>query len=275
MSRNYRHTKQVACPAEAFTPGQLLWSSSFNRITSSLGRCVASSCVLLDAKARGIIPRAHTSDLIVVAAHLASRPDQATRRAGVLKHTVHKEHSILMALVSRRRIHSPRISPGRLQFTHLRTLPEGAVAADEEMTVDERRRYLKRMHGRYWAQDRKGRSALLDEIVAYTGLHRKYVIQLLRADSLERKPRKARRGRTYGPCQSSADRTHPIVGQSTHPRCCLGRGAPGRIGEMGRRALLGAAGWSQPCSVVSSARGTSFPSPVLARRYERPVIDTT
>ena len=54
------------------------------------------------------------------------------------------------------------------------------------------------MHGRYWAAECKGRSALLDEIVAYTGLHRKYVIHLLRKDSLDRKPRKTKRGRTYG-----------------------------------------------------------------------------
>ena len=73
------------------------------------------------------------------------------------------------------------------------------MAADDRMTVDERRRYLKRMHGRYWARDRKGRSALLDEIVAYTGLHWKYVIKLLRAESLDRMPRRTRRKPTYGP----------------------------------------------------------------------------
>jgi hypothetical protein len=72
------------------------------------------------------------------------------------------------------------------------------MAAEDRMTVDERRRYLKRMHGRHWVADRKGRSASIDEIVAYTELHRKYVIQLLRKDWLDRKPRKTKRGRTYG-----------------------------------------------------------------------------
>jgi hypothetical protein len=71
------------------------------------------------------------------------------------------------------------------------------MAAEDRMTVDERRRHLKRMHGRYWAADRKGRSVLLDEIVAHTGLHRKYVIHRLGKDSLDRKPRKTKRGRTY------------------------------------------------------------------------------
>jgi hypothetical protein len=72
------------------------------------------------------------------------------------------------------------------------------MPGDEKMTVDERRRYLQRMHGRYWAQDRKGRSRLLDEMQRYTGMHRKSLIRLLRADGLKRRPRQGGRGRTYG-----------------------------------------------------------------------------
>ena len=72
------------------------------------------------------------------------------------------------------------------------------MPGDDRMTVDERRRYLKRMHGRYWAQDRKGRSRLLDEMELYTGMHRKSLIRLLRADGLQRHPRRGGRGRAYG-----------------------------------------------------------------------------
>ena len=72
------------------------------------------------------------------------------------------------------------------------------MTGEERMSVSERRRYLKRMHGRYWARDRKGRSQLLDEMEQYTGLHRKSLIRLLRADSLARKPRRSSRKPTYG-----------------------------------------------------------------------------
>ncbi|MGH2516648.1 MAG: integrase [Ktedonobacterales bacterium] len=70
--------------------------------------------------------------------------------------------------------------------------------ADDEMTVDERRTYLKRMHPRYRRADRTGRSALLGEMEAVTGLHRKSVLRLLHAPSLARQPRTRQRGRTYG-----------------------------------------------------------------------------
>lgn len=70
--------------------------------------------------------------------------------------------------------------------------------ADEEMTIDERRKYLKKMQGRYRAADRVGRSALLTEMEAVTGLHRKSLTRLLHAPSLERRPRRRQRGRTSG-----------------------------------------------------------------------------
>ncbi len=72
------------------------------------------------------------------------------------------------------------------------------MVADDEMTIDERRKYLKKMQGRYQAADRAGRSAVLTEMEAVTGLHRKSLTRLLRAPSLERRPRRRQRGRTYG-----------------------------------------------------------------------------
>ncbi len=73
------------------------------------------------------------------------------------------------------------------------------MPADEEMTIDERRKYLNRMRGRYWSADRTGRGELLTEMEAVTGLHRKSLIRLVRGPSLERKRRHRVRGRTYGP----------------------------------------------------------------------------
>ena len=72
------------------------------------------------------------------------------------------------------------------------------MANDDEMTIDERRKYLKRMRPRYERAERSGRSVLLSEMEQVTGLHRKSLLRLLHAPSLERRPRTRQRGRTYG-----------------------------------------------------------------------------
>ena len=66
------------------------------------------------------------------------------------------------------------------------------------MTIDERYKYLRRMQPRYLKAVRKGRSLLLNEMQAYTRLHRKSLIRLMKSD-LERKPRTRQRDKTYGP----------------------------------------------------------------------------
>ena len=68
----------------------------------------------------------------------------------------------------------------------------------ERMTVNERRKCLKRMQGRYLSGTREERSRLLDELVVLTGLHRKSVVRLLQGPSLERQPRRRQRSREYG-----------------------------------------------------------------------------
>jgi hypothetical protein len=68
----------------------------------------------------------------------------------------------------------------------------------ERMTVDERRKCLKRLRGRYLAASREERSRLLDELAELTGLHRYSVVRLLKGASLERQPRRRQRGREYG-----------------------------------------------------------------------------
>ena len=73
------------------------------------------------------------------------------------------------------------------------------MAADEEMTIDERRKYLKKQWTRYRIADRTEKSRLLSEMEAVTGLHRKSLVRLLNQPSLARQPAANRRGRTYGP----------------------------------------------------------------------------
>lgn len=68
----------------------------------------------------------------------------------------------------------------------------------EEMTIDERRKYVKLMATRYQQGTRKHRGQLLTEMEQVTSLHRKHLIRLLNAESLERKKRQTPRKRTYG-----------------------------------------------------------------------------
>ena len=68
---------------------------------------------------------------------------------------------------------------------------------EDEMTVDERRKYLRRMHTRYLKADCQERSILLSEMEQVTDLHRKSLIRLLKSD-LKRRLRRRQRGRTYG-----------------------------------------------------------------------------
>ena len=71
------------------------------------------------------------------------------------------------------------------------------MTTEDRMTIDERRKYLRRMKKRYVCADQAERSRLLDEMEALTGMHRKGLIRLMHS-SLERKPRRKQRGRTYG-----------------------------------------------------------------------------
>ena len=68
----------------------------------------------------------------------------------------------------------------------------------DEMTSDERRKYLKLMAPRYQQAKRTERSQLLSEMEQVSKLHRKHLIRLLNGQSLERKKRKTPRSRSYG-----------------------------------------------------------------------------
>jgi hypothetical protein len=72
------------------------------------------------------------------------------------------------------------------------------MSHNEDMTIDERRKYLRTMKKRYIKANRKAKGRLLDEMEAVTGLDRKTLIRLMNG-SLKRKRRSTQRGRTYGP----------------------------------------------------------------------------
>lgn len=87
--------------------------------------------------------------------------------------------------------------------------------SEDEMTINERYKYLRKMQTRYFQADRKGRSALLDEMEAVTELRRKSLIRLLNG-SLERQPRHQQRKRSYGPEVDDALR---VIAESTDYLC--------------------------------------------------------
>jgi len=70
---------------------------------------------------------------------------------------------------------------------------------DDKMSVDERRKYIKLVAPRYAKAARAERGALLSEMTAVTGLHRKSLLRLLHGSTLDRAPRRLRvRCRRYG-----------------------------------------------------------------------------
>src|SRR5258708_4967024 len=72
------------------------------------------------------------------------------------------------------------------------------MPTEDQMTVNERRKYLKLMNPRYQGASRAEQGHLLTEMEQVTGLHRKSVLRLLHAKTLDRKKRSKGRGRTYG-----------------------------------------------------------------------------
>jgi hypothetical protein len=72
------------------------------------------------------------------------------------------------------------------------------MSTEEKMTIDERRKYLRKMKKRYVKATRTEKGLLLNEMQAVTELHRKSLIRLVNG-SLDRQPRQRQRGRTYGP----------------------------------------------------------------------------
>lgn len=72
------------------------------------------------------------------------------------------------------------------------------MPAQENMTIDERYKYLRIQRPRYLEAGHKRRGEMLSEMESVTGLHRKTLIRLMQKAPV-RKPRRKQRGRTYGP----------------------------------------------------------------------------
>ncbi len=72
------------------------------------------------------------------------------------------------------------------------------MPTEEQMTVNERRKYVKLMKPLYQQAKRGERSRLLTHMQEVTRLHRKSLLRLLHAKSLARKKRTTPRQRTYG-----------------------------------------------------------------------------
>ena len=73
----------------------------------------------------------------------------------------------------------------------------------DEMTINERRKYLNKIWGRYRDSSKREKGLLLDEVEKVTGLHRKSIVRLLNG-RMSRKPRERERGKSYGPIVADA-----------------------------------------------------------------------
>jgi hypothetical protein len=89
------------------------------------------------------------------------------------------------------------------------------MSIEDKMTIDERRKYLRKMQERYLQAGRKERGQLLDEMEAVSELHRKSLIRLMRGN-LTRQPRRKQRGRIYG---SDVDDVLRVLAETTDYIC--------------------------------------------------------
>ncbi len=71
------------------------------------------------------------------------------------------------------------------------------MSEKDEMTIDERRKYLHKMWGRYRGATKSEKRKMLDDMEHVTGMHRKSIIRILNG-RLSRKKRTRERGPTYG-----------------------------------------------------------------------------
>jgi len=89
------------------------------------------------------------------------------------------------------------------------------MSPEDQMTIDERYKYLRRMQKRYQKASHGERQALLDEMETVTELHRKSLIRLMRG-KIKRKRRRKQRGRRYSVDVDDALR---VIAESTDYIC--------------------------------------------------------
>jgi hypothetical protein len=66
---------------------------------------------------------------------------------------------------------------------------DGAMVVEDKMTIDERRKYLRKTLELYHEANRKERSHLLDEMETVAELHRKSLIRLMKSSLVRQPPR--------------------------------------------------------------------------------------
>jgi hypothetical protein len=89
--------------------------------------------------------------------------------------------------------------------------------ATNDMSIDERYQCLSRMQSRYQQADRETKQKLLDEMVAYAGLHRKPMIRQL-GGSLKRPARRHQRDKVY---QAEVDAALAVIWERLDYICPL------------------------------------------------------
>jgi hypothetical protein len=102
---------------------------------------------------------------------------------------------------------------------------EGAMPSEEEMTIDERYKYLRIKQKRYVRAKRKERSQMLDEMQQVTGLGRKTLIRHMRRKKIERRARCRQRGKAYG---AEVDDALRVIAES-HDYICAERLQPNLV----------------------------------------------
>jgi hypothetical protein len=114
------------------------------------------------------------------------------------------------------------------------------MSSDDKMSIEERRKYLRRMKKRYTQATRKERGQLLDEMEVVTELHRKSLIRLMKG-RLERKPRRKQRGCTY---RSDVDDALRVIAESLD-YVCAERLTPNLVRNDDHAPVAGKAGPGQ------------------------------
>ena len=120
----------------------------------------------------------------------------------------------------------------------------------EQLTLDERLKYLRIMRARYQQADRQTKTALLDQMVAVTGLHRKSVLRQPGGD-LQRHPRSTERSATYGPEVQAAlaviaESLDYVCAERRHPQVVTPAEYLAAQGELLLTPTLRATGSNQP-----------------------------
>ncbi len=98
------------------------------------------------------------------------------------------------------------------------------MSHEDKMPIDDRLKYLRRMQQRYERANRAGRGVLLDEMEAFTSLHRKTLTRLMH-QPLMRQPRAKQRGRSYG---LDVDHALCVIAES-HDDICAERLQPNLV----------------------------------------------